>query len=148
MRWRCATVLLLVAFAAMPQVSWAERAVVLVTHKDNLIEEISTLEIRKAYLGISVTIDGQTVRAYRLANDDELNQIFMQSVMAMSERSYERRLLSFVLKFGRPRPIEVGSPSELSDSIDANRNSIGYMWKQDAEADSRLQIIKVLWQEF
>jgi len=129
------------------RVSWAERAVVLVTDKDSPIDEFTTLDIRKAYLGIAVTIDGGSVRALRMRNDERLNQIFMQSVIAMSLRSYERRLLSLALKYGRPKPTEVGSPQELSIMMVENSPCIGYMWKKDAESDSRVKIIKVLWQE-
>jgi hypothetical protein len=145
---RGTTILLLAVLTAMPLAAWADSAVVLVASKDSSIEEVSTLNIRKAYLGIRVTIDGLNVSAYRLGNNDKLNQIFMQSVMAMSERSYERRLLSLTLKYGQPRPAEADSPGELADSIVANPGSIGYMWLRDAETDSRLKIIRVLWQEF
>jgi hypothetical protein len=139
--------LTLVVVMLIPQVSWAERAVVLVTDKDSPIDEMTTLDIRKAYLGLAVMIDGRSVRALRMRNDERLNQIFMQSVIAMSLRSYERRLLSLALKYGRPRPTEVGGPEELSKMIVENSPSIGYMWRSDAESDSRVKIIKVLWQE-
>lgn len=143
----CVQLLTLVAITLIAQASLAERAVVLVTDKDSPIDELTTLDIRKAYLGIAVTIDGRSVRALRMRNDERLNQIFMQSVIAMSLRSYERRLLSLALKYGRPRPTEVGSLQELSRMIVENSPSIGYMWKSDAESDSRVKIIKVLWQE-
>jgi hypothetical protein len=129
------------------QLAWAERAVVLVTDVDSPIDELTTLEIRKAYLSIAVTVDGRSVRALRMRNDERLNQIFMQSVIAMSLRSYERRLLSLALKYGRPRPTEVSSPEELSRMMAENSPSIGYMWKSDADSNLRVKIIKVLWQE-
>ena len=144
---RCIQLLTLIVVMLIAQVSWAERAVVLVTDKDSPIDELTTLDIRKAYLGIAVTIDGRIVRALRMRNDEQLNQIFMQSVIAMSLRSYERRLLSLALKYGRPRPTEVGSPEELSKMIVENSPSIGYMWKSDADSDPRVKTIKVLWQE-
>jgi len=139
--------LIIIALTFIAQTSWADVAVVLVTHKDSPIQGISSLDIRKVYLGISVTVDGNTIRALRRRDDERLNQIFLQSVMAMSERSYERRLLSLVLKFGTPRPEEVGDSDELLESLVRIPSSIAYMWKSDAEADSRVRIIEVLWQE-
>jgi hypothetical protein len=127
--------------------SLADVAVVLVTSRDSPIQSISSLDIRKVYLGISVTTDGNTIRALRRRDDERLNQIFLQSVIAMSERSYERRLVSLMLKFGTPRPVEVDSSDELLESLVTIPSSIAYMWKSDAEADSRVRIIGVLWQE-
>ena len=122
-------------------------AVVLVTDKDSTIESISSLDIRKIYLGISVSNEGNVIRALRRRDDERLNQIFLQSVIAMSQRSYERRLLSLVLKFGTPRPVEVDDHDELLELLASHPSSIAYMWKSEAESDSSVKIIRVLWQE-
>ena len=146
-RNRGAQWVLLVAMMSSMAASWAEDAVVLVTVSDGPITDISSLDIRKAYLGISVTIAGSTVRPLRQQDDDRLNLIFLQSVVAMSQKSYERRLLSMMLKFGTPRPSEVDDLEDLIETLVRNPNAIGYMWKSDAESDSRIKTIKVLWQE-
>ena len=146
-RVRISQLLILTALTFVVQTSLADVAVVLVTYKDGPIQSISSLDIRKAYLGISVTVDGNTIRALRRRDDERLNQIFLQSVIAMSERSYERRLVSLMLKFGTPRPAELDDSDELLESLVTNPSSIAYMWKSDAEVDSRVRIIGVLWQE-
>ena len=147
MKRRLLRILVFISFALIAQVSWAEQAIVLITDKDSPIDDMTTLDIRKAYLGIAVSIDGRNVRAVRLLDDERLNQIFLQAVIAMSHRSYERRLLSQALKYGRPRPTEVGSRDELFRAITEYPLSIGYMWKSDAESDARIKIIKILWRE-
>jgi len=137
----------IVVLTLIAQVSWAELAVVLVADSDSPVESISMLDIRKIYLGISVAVDGVKVRGIRWRNDERLDQIFLQSVIAMSQRSYERRLLSMVLKYGTPRPAVANDRDELMELLAINPSSIAYMWKVDAEADSRVKIIRVLWQE-
>lgn len=127
--------------------SWGQDTVVLVTSSDSSITDISTLDIRKAYLGITVSMSGNTVRPLRQREDDRLNLIFLQSVIAMSEKSYERRLLSMMLKYGNPRPDELGSREALIGRLERNLFTIAYMWQSDAEADPRVKIVKVLWQE-
>jgi len=129
------------------QLSLADEAVVLVTSENSSFEDISSLDIRKAYLGISVTIDGEIIRPIRRGDDERLDRVFLQSVMAMSHRSYERRLLSLVLKFGTPRPVEVDEREDLMKLLFDRPNSISYMWKSDAESEPRVKTIKVLWQE-
>jgi hypothetical protein len=127
--------------------SWASDALVLVTSSDSPIGDISSLDIRKTYLGISVTIAGSTVRPVRQQNDSRLNLIFLQSVIAMSQRSYERRLLSMMLKYGTPRPTEVDDREALIEMLERNPHAIGYMWESDARSDSRVRKVKVLWKE-
>lgn len=140
--------LLLGAFLLLPMTaSWGQDTVVLVTSSDSSITDISSLDIRKAYLGITVSISGNTVRPLRQREDDRLNLIFLQSVIAMSEKSYERRLLSMMLKYGNPRPDELGSREALIRRLERNLFTIAYMWQSDAESDPRVKIIKVLWQD-
>lgn len=146
-RTRIAQVLVFFAMAFTARVSAEGVAVVLVTGKDSPIESISSLDIRKAYLGFSVTIGDNTIRALRRRDDEHLNQIFLQSVVAMSHRSYERRLLSLTLKFGTPRPVEVKNRGELLKLLAENPSTIAYMWKSNAESDSSVKIIGALWQE-
>jgi len=139
--------LLIAAMVMWGDAALAESAVVLVTSSDGPIQEMSSLEVRKAYMGVAVTVDGTTVRAVRRADDERLNQIFLQSVIAMSERSYERRLLSLVLRSGVPRPAEVGDLEELSELLERIPSAVSYMWRRDAEGDPGVRIIRILWQE-
>ena len=138
---------LLLAMALSMTAAWANDAVVLVTSSDSPIADISSLDIRKTYLGISVTIAGNTVRPVRQRDDSRLNLIFLQSVIAMSQRSYERRLLSMMLRFGTPRPTEVDDRESLIEVLERNPHAIGYMWASDADSDRRVRKVKVLWQE-
>ncbi len=147
MRFRVAQLLIITALTLAAHASAEDAAVVLVTGKDSPIENISSLEMRKIYFGISVSVDGHTIRALRRRDDERLNQIFLQSVIAMSQRSYERRLLSLALRFGTPRPVEIKSRDELLRLLAENPSTIAYMWKSNAEADPRVKIIRVLWQE-
>jgi hypothetical protein len=142
-----AKLLIAVLMILSAESSWAEASVVLVTGKDSPVEQLSSLDIRKAYLGILVRMEDITVHPVRRRDDERLNQIFLQSVIAMSQRSYERRLLSLVLRFGTPRPVIVSDHDALVQELTSRPIAIGYMWKSDAEADDRVRIIKVLWQE-
>ena len=139
--------LILVGLTISVQDSSADDAMVLVVDKDSPIENVSMLDIRKAYLAISVTIDGHAIHPLRRRDDERLNEIFLQSIMAMSHRSYERRLLSMMLKFGAPRPTEADDREELLNLLARGPYTIAYMWRIDADADSNVKTIKVLWQE-
>ena len=125
----------------------AERSVVLVTSVKCQMEDISMLDIRKAYLGVDVSYKGNVLQAFRHDADEQLQAVFLQNVVAMSERTYERRLLRLLLKSGRPRPPQINSDSELEETLNAVPCGISYMWKQDADGYATLKVLKVLWQE-
>lgn len=139
--------LVVAALVLLMTTSRADDVVVLVTGVESPVSDISSLDIRKAYLGIAVTLNENTLRPLRRRGDERLNLIFLQAVIAMSQKSYERRLLSMMLKFGTPRPVEVDSHKELLERLARHPYAIAYMWKTDADADARVKIIRVLWQE-
>lgn len=124
----------------------AAQQVVLVAGESSPIETFSPLELRKAYFGIVVRHDGQIIRPFRNSSDPQLNQIFLQSVVATSERTYERRLFSLTLRSGRPRPEEFTDQSELVRALREYPYSVSYMWRSDAERFIGIKIIKLLWQ--
>ena len=124
----------------------AERSVVLVTHEGCAMETISMLDIRKAYFGIAVSYQGRLVRAFRLNSDVDLNRVFFQTVVAMSEKSYERRLLSMLLKYGTPRPPEFEDVAALAEALRRSDCGIAYLWLDDVTSKKNLRSIRLLWQ--
>ena len=142
-----ANLLLAMVMMLSMTMSWADESVVLVTSSTSPITDMSSLDIRKAYLGISVTVEGRTILPMRQEQDSRLNQIFLQSVIAMSQKSYERRLLSMMLKFGTPRPGKADNREALVEALQRNPYAIGYMWMSDAASDPRVTTVKVLWQK-
>jgi len=129
-----------------PATCLADRSVVLVTGDSCSITDISMLDIRKAYLGVTVSIGGQRIRPYRITSDAMLDQIFYQSVVAMSKKSYDRRLLSLALKFGTPRPAEFSNLDEVAAALQRAECGIIYLWQSDAEQFAGVRTIKLLWQ--
>ncbi len=125
----------------------AAQQVVLVVGENSPIENLSLLECRKAYFGIVVRHDNQIIRPLRNSSDPQLSEIFLQSVVAMSERSYERRLFSLTLKSGRARPEEFTDQDNLVRALREYPHSISYMWRSDAEQSMGIKVIKLLWQE-
>jgi hypothetical protein len=147
MSWRFSIILIVVVLAMQQQASAAGRTVSLITSMDCAQESISPLDVRKIYLGVRVSFEGKPVRAFRLGGDRNLNQIFYQSVVALSEKTYERRLLRLLLKYGQPRPLEFDSVEKLIAAVVTTRCSIAYVWHRDIEERDDVKVIRVLWQE-
>ena len=125
----------------------SSETVVLVTGKACSLSNISTLDLRKAYLGVTVTLDGQQLRPILMRGDEKLEQIFYQSVVAMSKKSYERRRLSLTLKYGTPRPAEVNDLAALSEALRSEPCAITFLWGHDAASLHDVKQIKLLWQD-
>lgn len=122
-------------------------SVVLVTAATCPVESISTLDLRKAYLGVAVSVDGHRVRPILMRGDDKLEQVFYQSVVAMSKKSYERRRLSLALKYGTPRLAEFEDVAAVSEALKSEECAITYLWRRDAETIPGIRTIKLLWQD-
>ena len=129
----------------LPGTAAAARAVVLVTNESCPVSQLSNLDIRKAYLGVSVSVDGYGIRPLRLVADPELNQIFFQAIVAMSEKSYERRALSLAVKFGTPRPEEFTVLDEALDALRRTTCGVLFLWGREASTADGNKMIKVLW---
>jgi len=123
----------------------AADSLVIVVRADSPIESLSNLDLKKIYLGIAVRIDDETIRGVRNVSDDLLDRIFLQNIVAMSERAYERRLLSFTLRYGRPRPAVISDPEEILERLSADPYAVSYMWKADADARKEIRILRTIW---
>jgi hypothetical protein len=129
------------------EVAGADREVVLVAASTSPLHNLDSLELRKIYLGFIVKRDGEIVKGLRYTKDETLNSIFLQTVVAMSEKSYMRRLLSLTIRQGIPRPAEYSKFEDLLDALSTNPYSVTYMWKGDAVRSSNVRILRVLWQQ-
>ena len=139
------TFLLLLLWALGSVAAASDRTVMLVTGAGCPLSDIDNLDVRKVYLGVGVSIDGSHIRPLRLDSDERLEQIFFQSIVAMSRKSYERRALSLALKFGSPRPSEY---KRLDGALDAVRRlecGIVYAWADELGGESGIKILKPLW---
>ena len=125
----------------------AADSLVIVVRADSPIENLSNLELRKIYLGIALRLDDEVIRGLRNVSDEMLDRIFLQNIVAMSERTYQRRLLTFTLRYGRPRPPEVSDSEELLARLSADPYAISYMWKADAEDRKEIKILRAIWRE-
>lgn len=129
------------------QAAGAERQVVLVAAATSPLHDLDSLELRKIYLGFPVTRDGKIVRGLRNTEDEDLNRIFLQTIVAMSEKAYRRRLLSLPLRQGIPRPDKYNNPEHLLEALSRDPYSVTYMWKDAADHSADIKTLKVIWQQ-
>jgi hypothetical protein len=128
--------------------AYGEESLVLVAGENSPIVDLNSLEIRKLYLGFNVRDrDDHQIHAVTNASDEKVMRIFLQNVMAMSARTYSRRLLTLAVQTGQPRPRSEASLSELHSLLNANGMVVTCMWNRDVEKFGDLKVLKVLWTE-
>jgi hypothetical protein len=144
----CRAVLLLTLLLASPAGAHAaERQVVLVVSTASPVQQLDSIEVQKLFLGLPVVRDDHVLRPVRNVSDDQLSNIFLQYVVAMSQSAYDRRILAQVLQQGRPRPLELRTSKQVIEALASDRYAVSYMWLRDVPPNPRMRVLRVLWTE-
>lgn len=131
---------------ALPLPAAERRRLVLVASGQSAAA-LSTEEVRKLYLGVTVTKDGKTFLPLCNHTDTMAYEVFMQKVMYMSGPAFERALLSRMVRTtSGVRLPEYGAEQDLLQALTATPNAVTYMWADKAQA-AGLKVVAELWQE-
>lgn len=125
----------------------ASQAVVLVVRADSPVSDLSSVTVRKLFLGVPVLIDGKPLHPIRNGSEERLDDIFLQEIVAMSKEAYDRQILVGVNRQGWIRPAEAASVARLTEELYADPLAVSYMWLRDVEHNPRLKVLRVLWSE-
>jgi hypothetical protein len=140
--------LTLVLLFALQGSAWAEeRSVVLVVRADSTVTDLDSLAVRKLFLGLPVFVNGNPLYAVRNRSDEQLDEIFLQQIVAMSQSAYDRQVLQGLNRQGSIRPPEATSPAQVLQGLYADPNAVSFMWLRDVSHNPRVRVIRVLWSE-
>lgn len=107
---------------------------------------ISHKEVRKLFLGVPIIKDGVRLRPLRNASDPLITEVFLQNIIFMSKRNYERQLASRVFRLGGERPPVFTDISELIDELRQSPEALTYMWADQLTHADGVKSIGVLWE--
>jgi len=142
-----ATAVLLTLLTAMSPPTLAEEQLVLIVSSDSKIEHLDSLEVRKLFLGLTVTHDGNRLRPILNEADARVKEVFLQNIVALSDIIYDRRLLQLSLQQGRTRPTVYKHTTELLRAIAADPSAVSYAWSKDVAHDPHIKILRTLWHD-
>ena len=138
----------LMLLSLVTSVSWsADRSVVLAVANNSPITTLDAHDVRLLFLGHTVRVDGRTLIPIRNLTERTIDDVFLQSVVAMSATRYDRYTLRLALQQGRPRPVEISSAVSLIQNLEMNPMAVSYFWESDVRANQKLRILRVLWRE-
>lgn len=139
-----ALAVLLTLLAVATPVSAGEQLVLIVS-ADSKVEQLDSLELRKLFLGLTVTHNGNRLRPVLNEADARVNEIFLQNVVSMSDVTYDRRLLRLALIQGQTQPTAYKDIALLIKAVAADPSAVSYAWAKDVAHDTRIRILRVLW---
>jgi len=137
--------LLLVFTIAKPGTAAETSQLVLVSSENSTVLPFTPAQLRKLFLGLTNEHEGAAIRPLRNMNDERLYNVFLQKVVFMSARNYERHLLSRVINMGGHRPPSYPSQAELAQKLRADHHSVSYMWASTARNTSGVKVLQKLW---
>ncbi len=137
--------LLMLIGMSLPADEPHEGTLVLVSVADLGDGQLTPNQLRRAFLGIPVLVNGENIRALRNTSDPLLNEIFLQKVVYMSEPRYKRQLVSRTFRTGQMHPPDFKVQDDLVHALKSVPGGVSVMWERDANKDPALHVIQVLW---
>jgi hypothetical protein len=138
-------VLLLLLVLALPAL--ADEQLVLIVSADSKVEQLDSLEVRKLFLGLTVTHNGERLRPILNEADAHVKEVFLQNVVSMSDITYDRRLLRLALQQGRTQPTTYKDTAQLISAVATDPIAVSYAWARDVAHNPDVKIIRVLWHD-
>jgi hypothetical protein len=144
---RIAATAVLLTLLAAGTPALADEQLVLIVSAGSRIAQLDSLEVRKLFLGLTVTQYGRRLRPVLNETDARVKEIFLQNIVSMSDITYDRSLLRLTLIQGQRRPTAYGDIVLLLNAVAADPSAVSYAWSKDVTRDPRLRILRVLWHD-
>ncbi len=144
-RVRQLTLILALLCAAAP--SFANEKLVLIVSANSQIQQLDSLEVRKLFLGLTVTHGGNRLRPLLNESDPHMKDIFLQNIVSMSDITYDRHLLGMALKQGKSQPDSFKDSALLHAAVGADPNAVSFAWLKDVERNTHLKVLRILWHD-
>jgi hypothetical protein len=122
-----------------------QRHLVLVCSTESSIPSLSQQEVRKLFLGVPTVRNGIRLKPLRNETEPRVSEVFLQKVIFMSQRSYERQLVSRVFRLGGTRPPVFTEMGELLDELRQSPGALSYMWSDQVAQTYGVKSCGVLW---
>jgi len=144
---RRALLSLLLFCSLLGSIRAGQQTVVLVVRADSSVTDLDSIAVRKLFLGLPVLINGKPLHAVRNRADQQLDEIFLQQIVAMSQSAYDRQVLIGLNRQGWIRPAEVTAQTRALQILYDDPSAVTFMWLRDVAHDPRVRVIRVLWSD-
>jgi len=123
----------------------AEDKLMLIVGANSHVTGLTSVEVHKLFLGLTVLSDERRLRAVRNESDERMRQVFFQNIVSMSESAYDRRLLSLTIQEGRSALPVLRTPKQVFDALAEDPDAVSFAWASDVAKEPRVKALRVLW---
>ena len=117
-----------------------EQRIAIVASKEAGIKTISSKEVRRAYLGVTILLDGVEIKPLLNQTDKLGEEVFLQKILFMSSEAYERQLLARVFR-GGGSPKAYQNLADLLAALQNDKSTITFMLYETAIKTPGIRII-------
>lgn len=125
---------------ATPMAHAEEQRVAIIVNAESDITAISAKEVRRAYLGASIVLNGIEIKPLLNQTDKLADEVFLQKVMFMSAEAYERQLISRTFQ-GGSRPKAYENLTALLNALHNDNAAITFLLYETAIVTPGIRII-------
>ena len=105
---------------------------------------LSKFELRKVFLGYSVNKDGKEISAVRNISDKDAYQLFLSQLIRLSDRNYEKRLMSKTFRTGLANVPKEKSLEAVYAELKRGDAVLSFMWLDEAQAEPGVSVIQTI----
>jgi hypothetical protein len=142
---KAAVAAVLLTLLALVAPAMAAEQLVLIVSIDSKVEQLDSMDLRKLFLGLTVTQGGSRLRPALNETDARVKEIFLQNIVSMSDITYDRSLLRLALIQGQTQPTVYKNIALLLNAVASDPSVVSYAWARDVEHDARIRVLRVLW---
>lgn len=104
----------------------------------------SLFEVRKIFLGYPVKRQEAVINGIINYTDEKAYQVFLQKLIHLSAKNYERRLLSKTFRTGAPTVSKSDTLSDLKSKLLSDKTKVSVLWRDQLESNDGLIVIQLL----
>ncbi len=105
----------------------------------------SKIELRRLFLGVPVYRDGKALQPLINKSEDLCYQVFLQSTLGMSEKRYERSLVSDIYRQGVKSPNIYHDFNKLLEDLNKKNMAISFYYDHGVSTDKKFNIVQEIW---
>ena len=141
-----ATAVLLTLLAMVSPVL-ADEQLLLIVSAASKIKQLGSPELRKVFLRLTVTHNGERLRPALNEADARVKAVFLRNVVSMSAITVYRRLLRLALQQGQTQPVAYEDTASLIKDIPTDPIAVSYAGAKAVEHNVDVKVIRILWQD-
>jgi hypothetical protein len=138
-------VLILLQVSGISSVFSEELRLLLITRAEYKPLPLDRNELRRLFLGMPVYRNGEKLIPLINKSEELCYQVFLQSVVGLSQKRYERSLISGLYRQGVVAPVVYEDKKNLLKDLSKKDRTISVMFDQGEGKEKAFNVVQEIW---